>query len=263
MQSVVDKYFLDPIRYGTGYNIVNTVVYALLLGILVYGTIRLFSRLKLRLDGRFYGYFLFYVFMGSGLRVLRDYDAITSNLFKTPGIYVIIYTALISAMLIGLALERWAKVKYNYFPLAVGVLGALYTAVKLLGLGLEFMPLVRALVLSGFVTAGVFLVVRRFEYGFIRSRVNLGIVQAHMLDASATFMGISFYGLTAQHVLPKAVISATHPAVMFPLKLAVILPVLYYLEEMEEEATRDVLKAIVLTLGLAPGIRDILLIMAG
>jgi uncharacterized membrane protein len=50
---------------------------------------------------------------------------------------------------------------------------------------------------------------------------------------------------------------------MFPLKLAVILPVLYYLEEMEEEATRDVLKAIVLTLGLAPGIRDILLIMAG
>jgi uncharacterized membrane protein len=235
----------------------------LLLGLLVYGTIKLFSRLKLRLDRRFYGYFVFYVFMGSGLRVLRDYEVITSNLFKTPGIYVMIYIAIVGSMLVGLALEKTSKVKYNYFPLGVGVLGSLYTAVKLITLGLDFIPLARALVISGFITAGVFLGIRKLGYGFIDSKVNLGIVQAHMLDASSTFMGISFYGLTAQHVLPKAIISATHPAVMFPLKLAVILPMLYYLEEMEEEATRGVLKAIVLTLGLAPGLRDILLIMAG
>jgi uncharacterized membrane protein len=165
-------------------------------------------------------------------------------------------------MLVGLALQRIGKVQYNYFPLGVGIVGALYTAVNLITLGLDFVPLVRVLVLSGFITAGVFLGVRKFEYGFIESKVNLGIIQAHMLDASATFMGISFYGLTAQHVLPKAIISATHPAAMFPLKLAVILPVLYYLEEVEEEVTRDILKAIVLTLGLAPGLRDILLIMA-
>jgi uncharacterized membrane protein len=73
-------------------------------------------------------------------------------------------------------------------------------------------------------------------------------------------MGISFYGLTAQHVLPRAVISATHPSAMFVLKLGVILPVLYYLKDVEDETTRGVLRAIVLTLGLAPGLRDILMI---
>lgn len=259
----IEKYFLDPIKYGTGYNIVNTAVYALLLVGLVYGTIKLFSRLQLRLDRRFYGYFLLFVFMGSGLRVLRDYEAITSNLFKTPGIYIMIYLLLVGSMVIGLALERTIKLRPDYFPLGVGLAGASYTAAGLLGLGLEFLPLLVAIVLSGLVTAGVYLIVRKLGYGFIGSKLNTGIIQAHMLDASATFMGISFYGLTAQHVLPKAVIAATHPAVMFPLKLAVILPVLYYLEDVEEEVTRDVLKAIVLTLGLAPGIRDILLIMAG
>jgi uncharacterized membrane protein len=50
---------------------------------------------------------------------------------------------------------------------------------------------------------------------------------------------------------------------MFPLKLGVILPVLYYLDKSEKGMMRDVLKVIILTLGLAPGLRDILLIMAG
>lgn len=263
MQGFLGKYFLDPIRYGTGYNIVNTIAYAVVLGLLILATIRLFRRIEFKLDRRFYTYFPLFIFMGSSLRVLRDYEVITSNLFKTPGIYAIVYLALVGAILLGLALEKTVRIPYHYLPILIALVVDLYSAISLLELGVDFLPLIWGVVIASFITAGVFMLLRRFEYRFIENRLNLGILFAHLFDASATYMGISFYGLTAQHVLPKTIISATHPSVMFLLKLAVILPALYYLDEMEDVLSRDVLKAIVLLLGLAPGMRDIMLIMAG
>tara|TARA_B100001964_G_scaffold245508_1_gene332958 strand:+ start:21192 stop:21983 length:792 start_codon:yes stop_codon:yes gene_type:complete len=263
MQGYIEKYLLDPIIYGTGYNIVNTVFYALLLGLLVYYTIKLFEKIELKLDSHFFSYYLFYIFIGSGLRVLRDYEVITSNFFKTPGIYIIIYVILVVSILIGIYLNRIINFKYHYFPLFVGILISLFTSFKLIELGLNFLPFFKSLIISGLIVAIVFIVLRKLEFDFINEKFNLGIIKSHMLDASATYLGISFYGLTAQHVLPNAIISATHPSVMFPLKLGVILPVLYYLDKSEKGMMRDVLKVIILTLGLAPGLRDILLIMAG
>lgn len=261
MQGFIEKYFLNPIKYGTGYNIVNTAVYAVLLGVLVYLTIRLFKRINLKLDSRFYLFFVPFLYLGSSLRVLRDYDVITSNLFKTPGIYILIYLLLISTILLGLALERAGKTRYHYVPLGAALLGDTYSTIKLIDLGINPLPLVQAFLLAFVIGAAVFIVVNKGGYDFLNERLNQGILFAHLLDASATYMGISFYGLKAQHVLPRAVISATHPSVMFVLKIGVILPVLYYLKDIEDEATRGVLRAIVLTLGLAPGLRDILMIM--
>lgn len=261
MQSFIDKYFLDPIRYGTGYNIVNTAVYAVLLGVLVYLTIRLFKKIGLKLDARFYIFFVPFLYLGSSLRVLRDYDVITSNLFKTPGIYILIYVLLISTILLGLALERYGISRYHYIPLGTALIGDVYSTVKLIGLGVNILPLLQAILLALVIGAVVYLVVDKVGYDFLRDRLNQGILFAHLMDASATYMGISFYGLKAQHVLPRTVISATHPSVMFVLKLGVILPVLYYLKDIEDETTRGVLRAIILTLGLAPGLRDTLMIM--
>ncbi len=260
MQGFIDEYFLDPIRYGTGYNIVNTAVYAALLLLLVYLTIRLFEKIRLRLDRRFYMFFVPFLYLGSSLRVLRDYEVITSNLFKTPGIYILIYLLLISTVLLGLFLERKVGTRYYYVPLGTALLGGLYSTFKLLGLGMDPMPLIQAFLLASVIAAAAAVLVGGAGYGFIQDRLNQGILWAHLLDASATYMGISFYGLTAQHVLPRAVISATHPAAMFVLKLGVVLPILYYLKDVEKESTRDVLRAIILTLGFAPGMRDILMI---
>jgi uncharacterized membrane protein len=261
MQGFLEKYFLDPIRYGTGYNVVNTAVYALLLGLLVLATIRLFKRIDLKLDRRFYAYFILFVYMGSSLRVLRDYEIITSNLFKTPGIYVIVYLVLIASILLGLAFEKAFKKPYHYPPFIIALLVDLYSSAKLLELGVDFLPLLQASIIAGFITVGVAMLLKKLGYTFLEDRLNLGILSVHLFDASATFMGISFYGLTAQHVLPRAIIAATHPAAMFLLKLGVVLPVLYYLGEVKDVLTRNVLRAIVLTLGLAPGLRDTMMIM--
>jgi uncharacterized membrane protein len=261
MQGFIERYFLDPIKYGTGYNVVNTVVYAFLLGVLVYLTIRLFKRVNFSLDSRFYTYFVPFLYLGSSLRVLRDYDVITSNLFKTPGIYILIYILLLSTILLGLFLERANITRYHYIPLGAAFMGDSYSTFKLLSLGINPLPMLQASLLAGLISAGTIMLAERLGYDFLEDRLNQGILFAHLFDASATYMGISFYGLTAQHVLPRAVIAATHPSAMFILKLGVVLPVLYYLKDIEDNVTRNVIRAIVLTLGLAPGLRDIMMIM--
>jgi uncharacterized membrane protein len=89
------------------------------------------------------------------------------------------------------------------------------------------------------------------------TRINAGVLWSHMLDASSTFTALTFYGYYEQHVVPTFLIGMSGPWVMFPLKLAVVWGVLYFLDRQKEDAQlKNFLKIIILVLGLALGIRD-------
>ena len=47
MQDFFQTYFIDPVMQGTGYNIYNTLVYALLLVIAVFATYKLLKKMKI------------------------------------------------------------------------------------------------------------------------------------------------------------------------------------------------------------------------
>ncbi|MDD1675849.1 MAG: DUF63 family protein, partial [Methanomicrobiales archaeon] len=89
------------------------------------------------------------------------------------------------------------------------------------------------------------------------------LIFGHMLDASATSYGIDLHAIpyTEVHVVGSALISLTGTAFsMFLLKLAVIIPAIYVLEQYRKEGNRELWFIIVLcmiVLGLAPGIRDL------
>lgn len=88
---------------------------------------------------------------------------------------------------------------------------------------------------------------------------------AHMLDASATFISIDLFGYGEQHFLPTFLINITGTAlVMFPLKLAVLIPVIYIVHKHSENNNlRNFLLLIIFLLGVVPGLRDILRITMG
>jgi uncharacterized membrane protein len=91
------------------------------------------------------------------------------------------------------------------------------------------------------------------------TKVNSAILSFHMLDASATFASLSFFGYSEQHVLPNLLIPYLGPASMFLLKLLVLIPVLYIIDrETEPGNFRNFLKTAIIILGLAPGLRDLL-----
>lgn len=118
---------------------------------------------------------------------------------------------------------------------------------------------------------------RRWQsIGGILVPVNIMIIGGHMLDASATFVGLDFYGYTEKHVVPENLMmfadSAGFPypgMVMFPLKLLFLLPALYYMDVKMREETKEnphlmaLVKLIILVLGFAPGARDIIRIALG
>ena len=80
-----------------------------------------------------------------------------------------------------------------------------------------------------------------------------------MFDGSATFVALAFFSYMEQHVLPRFLIGFTGPWIMFPLKMAIVWPVLVLIDRhVEDNEFKTWLKIAVLILGLALGTRDIL-----
>lgn len=108
------------------------------------------------------------------------------------------------------------------------------------------------------------------KFNSMISPVNMAIVVGHMLDASATFVGVDFLGYVEKHRLPTILMEATGTAlVMFPLKLVFLLPALYLIDvSMEEDARSNrhlivLVKLAILVLGFGPGMRNIIRLTLG
>ena len=100
------------------------------------------------------------------------------------------------------------------------------------------------------------------------STLYLLLYFGHFVDGAATFLGIEEYGYNEKHVLPTGFIKLVGTAaVMLPLKFLVVTGVILAIEyeENKEEQKQmiNLLLLFLLTLGLAPGTRDVLRIMFG
>lgn len=100
--------------------------------------------------------------------------------------------------------------------------------------------------------------------------LNFLILFSHIFDASATYRGMEYYGYVEKHVLPTAMIELTGtPAVMFFLKLFLVVLVVYtldvlYKDEMEEiPQIKNLVKFVIIVLGLAPAVRNTLRLAMG
>jgi uncharacterized membrane protein len=96
------------------------------------------------------------------------------------------------------------------------------------------------------------------------SRQNSSLLSVHMLDSSSTFVSVMFFGYYEQHPVPRLFIEAIGPWTFFLLKLAVLIPSLYIIDRYAEDGEfRTFLKIVILILGLAPGLRDMIRLGAG
>lgn len=121
------------------------------------------------------------------------------------------------------------------------------------------------------VFAALYMLAKKYEkWKKVVKGVNIMIIGGHMLDASATFIGIDRYGYVEKHILPSTLMDLTGTAaIMYPLKLIFLIPALYIMDVgMEEDAKESphlmaLVKLTILVLGFAPGTRDIIRLMIG
>ncbi|BBL69177.1 DUF63 family protein [Methanoculleus chikugoensis] len=267
------KYYIDPIRYGEAYTLVDTLTYALILIAAVYLVYRGLRRYKIAIDDELVLATLPFVVLGGLLRVVEDTGMIASDLrflLITPLIFFSIFAVAVIALFAGKIAENAGLVKrYSRFYAGAGIAACLLATAALVWFGLTETTIALDVLAVILVLASVtslalwafFVYVLKWDYA---SHILYKLlIFGHMLDASATSYGIDIHPVhyVEQHVVGGALIDATGTAFsMFLLKLAVLVPAVYVLEVYRREGNPDLWHLILLAMivvGMAPGIRDL------
>lgn len=263
----VHKYYIDPIIYDTGYNPVDTVTWAIILGLAILGLIKLLRRLDLLMDESLLLSTLPYVLAGSSLRVIEDADLVAAPwryFLITPLIFFLVF--LITAACLIITRKIWGE-KFHARFAAIGFLWTFFNLAVLSTLGFKNTWVIAAVFLLGSaLTVGLLFCRRRLSsLKFLDDRFNQMIIYAHMLDASSTYFGVDWFYYYEKHVVPTFLINLTgSAAIMFPLKLAILLTVLSMIDKsLQDPPLRNLTKLTLITLGLAPAIRNTLRLALG
>lgn len=264
LSSVVDmltKYFVDPIRDHSGYNIVNTLTYGIILVVCVYGVLRLLDKLDVKIDKDFIFALLPFMVVGGTARALVDAEVYPDSfLLITPGIYFTIAVITLVSLVVAKALDSKGIAGFTRSLLCIGAIIATLNIILILAT-IE-RPVALIYIFGPFLGfyVPIYAISKRYP-SFLSG--NEYILGAHIFDASTTFCGIQFYGYFEQHVLTGFFIDIFGPAVMFPLKIVFIAVSLYLIETIvpDEDGPdaiqiKNMLKLVIVVLGLGPGIRN-------
>jgi len=256
----ISKYFIEPITQHSGYNIVNTITYALIFAIGTYFGIKLFEKIKIDIDKKLILSLIPFMIVGGTSRALVDAEVYPDTpILITPGIYITIAAVTIATMVIMSLLHHRKGIEFHRNVFIVGSIMALAN----ISLILYNIERVEGLVyiFGSFLVLYVplKLISRRYD-SFLKG--DEYVVGAHIFDAATTFTGMQFYGYIEQHVLTGYFIEIFSPMVMFPLKIIFITLSLYLLdwiipeEDLRNLNIKNILKMVILILGLGPGIRN-------
>ncbi len=257
----MDQFFISPMANKTGYNLVNTLAYALIAIAAVYAIYLIFRRLKIRADDYFMKVVFFLVIFGSAKRVVTDAvdsgvlqvpvikEIYAYNFFNiSPGIYI--FTGLLAVFLF--LTEHFTK-KRIALPVAFSL--AVFHLALILPLLSNFFALFFILTLA--------VIPFYISQRILKDTLLSSIVFSHALDGAATFYAIDISrSYFEQHVFAN-IIGDAHGYIAFYIIKVIISFLAAYLIRMEEENEKNFIAMILITIGLAPGLRDVLRVAAG
>lgn len=280
IQDFLIKYFVNPIAADSGYNIINTLTFGIILILFLMPLTKLFERTKVKIDLKFYLAMVPLLLLGASVRVLVDFGfyqryfvyltpTIFFSLVITPGIYFLIFIpAIIAVILAYFAREHW-KVPEHKTIAAVStasffiVHALLFQSHTPASLGFNPFSTLLIFAFSMLFWALFYGAITHLKLGFFRQKIPFLLVATHLYDASTTFVGLQFYGFWEKHVLPNLIIGVFGPFSMFILKLMVVPAVVYLLRDLENRTERNLIYFAIFVLGFAPGTRNLLLALLG
>ncbi len=244
------KYFINSIIYKEGYNIVNTLAFAIILVAVAYLIYKYLSR-RIDFDLKFAVSTFPYILFGSSLRIVEDAGFVKpplSYLLMTPLIYVVVFAVAISSLIFSL---KFCRKCYFYFGMAlsISVLGYLF-----LNLRVENWWVFPAAISISLI---ILLIYHFFSGKLGADGYSKAVLFAQLMDGSTSFIGMQFLGYWEIHVIPRYLVSIAGAWIMVFVKIIVMVPVLYLLDSSEEDIKLiNFIKFVLFTLGFAPGLRN-------
>jgi len=287
----INSYFIKPVYDRTGYNIINTLVYAVIALFFAFIFFKILKKEKVKLDEKFILRVIPFILLGSVVRVVTDatgsgsaelpnqfmqggstlfgmYGVVGSSriyeygfLTATPGIYVLI------GILTFLSIIFFNRIRrMDLLPVFALVL-LLPHLILLLPLMRNWFHFMLILLLSflGLVSGKMLLEKMKIKVG----RSQLIVVLSHSLDGAASYVAINlFMGGTAyfeQHVVGGAL--GTIFGTMFAFYVVKVLfstLAVWVVETSEDKRDeKNYILLLLIIFGLAPGVRDAFRLLAG
>jgi len=265
MPGFLETYFCNPIMQSQGYNLVNTLVFAAIALVLAFFVIfPYFKRKGVKFDFKFALAVLGFVLLGSSARLIEDLRLVARTCnpaevgfwLVTPGIYIAVGLFAIFSLVLAVWVEKKFKIDKLKFFGVLGFLAALpfvvfdflsYKQFYGFGLVLFFLVLFFAI---------VFYILKFLKIKVLNSSFNKLAFAGQLLDGTASFVAIGFFGYWEQHPVSAGILSIS--PILFPIvKVLVILAILYYTDrELKDENLKGFVKVLVMIFGFAPGLRD-------
>lgn len=274
--ATVDTFLPDIIQttFFSGYTVFNTVVYTLILAIFVLAIIKMFKKLEINPISIIYSIIPF-IFLGSSTRALVDNGFYPKTVFLiTPGLYILVGSITIASFLFSIYLFNKMEIDYRHTLFFLGIIFSVPNIILFSKLNFKsiFYVLITWIIASLIFMAIAFLVLyvknnnsHNAIEKIVKHKINFSIVLAHLFDASTTYVAVEYFNYTEQHVLPNALNQLFDTYLtLFPMKIIVIVAVLYIIDQyFEDQTIKNLLKLTVFVLGLAPGLRNILTMALG
>ncbi len=252
----VSKYFYFPLIQDSGYNLYNTLVYAIFLAlVLIFLVPFILKKLKIKVDSRFILGILPYLILGSVLRSSEDVGLFKSIWLISPLIWIIGFLFGFATLLISLFLEKKFKIKYYISWASFGTLS--FTVLLFFFKFINWQAFLIVLGITAFWALLIYFTFKKFKWnkwaGFV--------IGSHLFDATVTFTAIKFFSFWEKHVLPSYLIHRTGPVIMFPLKLIVLIPVIYCIIKYVEKENQLYYLLVVGSFGIITGVRDLITLL--
>lgn len=265
----IDEFFVAPMRDPNAYapyNWANTLAYAavgLAAAMVLYW---LLKKKGVKIDESLFKTALPFIVLGSALRAIQDAGLLPRQVdafgysfypFVTPGIYLLVFAVLAVSFLV-----------FRKEPLKAQLLGWALALTAVAALFPWYSNWLHA--------AGAFgiaiLAVRAFQFVWVKRGLKTTLLQTAVvfgqaLDGAASFIGIQFppagTSYFEQHVVAGGLMGALSPFGFLAVKLAFALIVVELLRKEREGGESDYALMLIAILGLAPGLRDLLRVLAG
>jgi len=256
------EYFLTPFYTDSGYNIINSLVYALIAVLLLYAIYEGLQRLKININKEFFYALIPFILFGSSLRAFVDHKIVPYNfLTVSPGIWMFVAGLFLLALVLS-----WRILKEKYCKACAGaglvlVSGLWLFFFRSLSFGNPWGGILIA-GLAGGLSLLLYLIFKIVKCKWCKE-IAFFPFAAHMLDASATFIAVDFFGAVEKHPLTRFFSELTGSAAsLFFLKLAILLPAVYLVQkEIKEKNLRNFILIAMAVLGLSEGLRDLITLM--
>ncbi|MBI4896427.1 MAG: DUF63 family protein [Candidatus Aenigmarchaeota archaeon] len=260
----LEDYFIRPTLEHTGYNLVNTAAYAIILIVVLFAVYKLLAKTGITPDRTLWMNLLPFVFLGGALRALQDVNffnflGVYHALFVTPMIYFLIFLL----ALLGILVSKYIwKDFIRYFGIALALV-----SVSLVLLNTKNPSGFAMILFVTGVSYGILYGILKYAKISLAGRfdsANSQIIASQLLDASAAFVAVSLLGGYRESSVFTSFLFSQIPGWTFiPLKAVIILLVLHLVDMDSANQTNWLLKFAILVLGLGPGLHNLFSVLMG